>query len=82
MSPTFRARKRVRFGPFYVNMTHAANPLVALFRLVFSRSRTRPFTSWGIQVGRWSHNFTRGTTVLNTPGPGSVHWRRPKRGGR
>lgn len=34
---------------------------------------TRGFTSWGIRVGPWSKNFTRGTWALDTPGPGSVH---------
>lgn len=49
---------------------------------LFFTFNQRGFTSWGIKVGPFTRNFTRGTTTLNTPGPGSVHWRRPKRGGR
>lgn len=39
----------------------------------------RGFTSWGIRVGPFSRNFTRGTSVIDTPGPGSLHFggRRP-----
>ncbi len=38
--------------------------------VLFSQGR---FTSWGIKLGRFSRNFTRGTWVVDTPGPGSVH---------
>lgn len=32
------------------------------------------FASWGIKIGRYTRNFTRGTSSLDTPGFGSVHW--------
>lgn len=56
--PTFRARKQLRFGPIFVNLTQ------------------RGFASWGFKIGRWTKNMTRGTTTLDTPGPGSLHWGR------
>lgn len=38
--------------------------------------------SFGIKLGRFSHNFTRRTTHIDTPGPGSLHFgsrrRRPR----
>lgn len=37
------------------------------------------FTSWGIKIGRFSRNFTRGTWAVDTPGPGSVHGGRKRR---
>lgn len=39
------------------------------------------FSSWGIRIGPWTHNVTRGTNSIDTPGPGSLHSRR-RRGGR
>ncbi len=33
----------------------------------------RGISSWGIRLGRFRHNVTRGTTTVDTPGPGSVH---------
>lgn len=33
----------------------------------------RGFTSWGIRIGPWSRNVTRGTWTVDTPGPGSLH---------
>jgi hypothetical protein len=39
----------------------------------------RGFSSWGIRVGPYTKNFTRGTSAIDTPGPGSVHFGR-KRG--
>lgn len=32
------------------------------------------FSSWGIKVGPYTKNFTRGSSSFDTPGPGSVHW--------
>ena len=61
----FRARKRFRFGPFFVN---------------FSASGGRPrFTSWGLKVWRWTWNVTRGTHTVDTPGMGSLHFGGSKR---
>lgn len=28
------------------------------------------FTSWGIRLGRFTRNFTHGSTSIDTPGPG------------
>lgn len=41
---------------------------------LFFRFTQRGFSSWGIKVGPWTKNFTRGTTTLDTPGPGSWHF--------
>lgn len=30
--------------------------------------------SYGIKLWRFSHNFTRGTSTVDTPGPGSLHF--------
>lgn len=27
-------------------------------------------SSWGISIGRWTHNFTTGRHTIDTPGPG------------
>jgi hypothetical protein len=40
------------------------------------------FSSWGIRIGPWTHNITRGTHTIDTPGPGSLHSRGRRRGGR
>lgn len=40
------------------------------------------FTSWGIRIGPYRRNFTRGTSSFDSPGPGSVHWGGRKRGRR
>lgn len=37
------------------------------------------FTSWGVGVGRFRHNFTRSTTSIDTPGFGSVHHQHGRR---
>jgi hypothetical protein len=39
----------------------------------------RGFTSWGVRVGPVTRNFTRGTTTVDTPGPGSLHVGRSRR---
>lgn len=43
------------------------------FRLgpLFANFSQNGFTSWGIRVGRFTRNFTRGTTSIDTPGIGS-----------
>lgn len=33
----------------------------------------RGFSSWGIEVGPFRHNFTRKTTSIDTPGIGGIH---------
>lgn len=33
----------------------------------------RGFSSWGIKVGPFRRNFTRGTTSIDTPGLGGFH---------
>jgi len=37
------------------------------------------FSSWGIKLGPITKNMTRGSTTIDTPGPGSI--RRGRRGG-
>lgn len=54
-------RKRLRLGPFYVNLTEHGP------------------SSFGIRIGPFSHNFTRGSSHLDTPGPGSIRWDRRDR---
>lgn len=53
------------------------------FRLgpLFATFTQRGFTSWGVRIGPWTWNLTRGTHSVDTPGPGSVHFGR-KRGRR
>ncbi len=41
---------------------------------LFFRFTQNGFASWGIKVGRFTRNFTRDTTTLDTPGPGSLRW--------
>ena len=36
-------------------------------------------SSWGVKLGRFTHNISRGTTTVDTPGPGSFTRRRPTR---
>lgn len=33
----------------------------------------RGFSSWGVKVGPFTHNVTRKTSSINTPGPGGFH---------
>lgn len=33
----------------------------------------RGFSSWGIHIWRWTHNFTRNTHSFDTPGPGALY---------
>lgn len=61
----FRARKTFRLGPLF-------------FNFALSDGRLR-FASWGVEIGRFAHNFTRGTWSVDTPGPGSVHGGRRRR---
>lgn len=58
----FRARKVLRLGPFYFNFASGG------------QQGLRPrFSSWGIAVGPFRKNFTRGTWSVDTPGPGSIN---------
>ena len=43
-----------------------------------NHSKFRP-TSWGIKIGPFTRNFTRGTWSLDTPGPGSIRGGRKRR---
>lgn len=70
----YRARKRVRLGPIFINLTERQNPIVALLVLIFTGGRRRLFSSWGVKVGPYTRNFTRGTSSFDTPGPGAVYW--------
>ena len=40
------------------------------------------FSSWGVKVGPFTHNFSRRTSSVDTPGPGSVHFGGRGRGAR
>lgn len=46
-----------------------------------NHSKFQP-TSWGIKLGPFSRNFTRGTSSIDVPGPGSVHFGGRKRSSR
>lgn len=48
---------------FYARKTFRLGPL---FATVTQAGRW----SWGIRIGPFSHNFTRRTTSIDTPGPG------------
>lgn len=39
----------------------------------------RGFSSWGIGIGKFRHNFTRSTSSLDTPGFGSLHHQHRRR---
>ena len=52
---------------FRARKTFRAGPL-------FFNFTQNGFTSWGIRVGPFTRNFTRSTSTLDTPGPGSLHW--------
>lgn len=58
----FIFRKRISFGPLYVNLGK------------------RGFTSWGFRAFGITKNVTRGTTTVNTPGPGAVQFGGRRRG--
>jgi hypothetical protein len=45
------------------------------FGPLFFSFTQRGFSSWGIKVGRYTRNFTRGTSSFDTPGPGALHWK-------
>lgn len=59
-------RRRFRWGPFYMNTT----------------GLIPKFSSWGIKWWRFGHNVTRGESIVDTPGPGSVSHRWGKKRGR
>lgn len=46
--------------------------------IFINHTKYRP-TSWGIKLGRFHRNFTRGTTSVDTPGPGALHFRNRRR---
>lgn len=46
------------------------------------RFTQRGLSSVAIKVGRVTHNLTRGTTTVDTPGPGAWHFGGRKRGAR
>ena len=53
------------------------------FRLgpLFFTFTQRGFSSWGIRIGPFTHNFSRRSSSVDTPGPGSVHFGGRKRTG-
>ena len=60
---TYHDRGRYEFGPVFVNYVRDSP---------WSFPRV---TSWGIGIGRWTRNITRGTDTINTPGRGIVRRR-------
>lgn len=46
---------------------------------IFFTFTQRGFSSWGIKIGPFTRNFTRGTSTIDTPGPGSLHFRGRRR---
>lgn len=54
------------------------------FRLgpIFFTFTQNGWSSWGIRIGPFTHNFTRNTSTIDTPGIGSLHFggrrRRPR----
>lgn len=54
-------------------MRFRARKTVRLGPLFFTFTQSG-FSSWGVKVGAFTHNFTRGSSTVDTPGPGSVHW--------
>lgn len=46
------------------------------FYMTLTQSGRRSF---GIKLGPFRHNFTHGTSTVDTPGPGSLHFGRRKR---
>jgi hypothetical protein len=45
-------------------------------KLIFTE---RGFSSWGLQVGRWTWNARTGRHTVDTPGPGSLQSRGRRR---
>ena len=45
------------------------------FGPLFVNFSQRGFSSWGIKLGPFKHNFTRRTSSIDTPGPGGFHHR-------
>lgn len=39
----------------------------------------RGFSSWGVRVGPFTHNFTRKTSSIDTPGLGGFHHQHGRR---
>lgn len=46
------------------------------FFMTLTQSGNRSF---GIKIGPFTHNFTRGTTSIDTPGPGGFHHKHRRR---
>ncbi len=65
--PRFRARKKLTFGPVFVNLGTGG------------KSR---FKSWGFRIWRWTYNVTHRRSTFDTPGPGSVHHQHGRQGSR
>lgn len=59
-------------------MRFRARKTLRLGPLFFTFSQSG-FSSWGIKVGPFRRSFTRGTTTVDTPGPGSLHFGRRRR---
>jgi hypothetical protein len=49
---------------------------------LFFNFTQRGFSSWGLKLGPFTKNFTRGTSTIDTPGIGSLHFGGRRRGGR
>lgn len=58
-------------------------PRIRLGPLYVNLGKGGRVTSWGFKFGRVTRNVTRGTTSIDTPGPGSVVLgEKKRRGGR
>lgn len=44
------------------------------FGPLFVNFTQRGFSSWGIRIGPWTWNATRGRHSVDTPGPGGVQF--------
>lgn len=52
---------------FHVRKTIRVGPFYAVFT-------ENGFSSWGVKWGRFTRNVTRGTTTIDTPGPGYLRF--------
>ncbi len=55
--------------------THSAAAFGAIAAALMA-AHNLGFSSWGVRIGPFTHNFTRRGTTIDTPGPGSLHRRR------
>lgn len=60
-------------------MKFRARKVIRLGPIFFTFTQ-RGFSSWGLKVGPFTRNFTRGTSTIDTPGIGSLHFGGKKRG--